>query len=83
MRPTCAIEQSEDPLYITRAQAARLACCHVQLVDRWIKEHRISAFKGAGRRVLLRRTDVITLIESTPWSPSPDPSRHKKGGKRV
>lgn len=64
--------------YITRKQAAQVACCDIQTIDKAVKAGRLRAYKGLGRRVQIRRSDLLALIEGTTWRPSPDPNTNSK-----
>lgn len=54
-------EQSELPLFSTRAELAELLCVHERSLDRWVAEGRLKATRpGGGKagRVLFHRRDV-------------------------
>lgn len=52
------------PALISLAEAARLAGKHRNTVALWVKEGRLEIVERAGREALVRRDDVLAIIEA-------------------
>jgi excisionase family DNA binding protein len=61
-----------DPRYLTIEEAAELARTPVKSVRVWIYDGRLPSFRP-GKRVLIRRDDLVALIERRPL-----PSREER-----
>jgi len=48
--------------FTPRVTAAKRLGCSVQLIDKWIREHRIRAFK-LGRKVVIPESDLLRLLD--------------------
>lgn len=54
------------PALISLAEAARLAGKHRNTVQLWVKEGRLEIVERSGREALVRRDDVLAIIEAKP-----------------
>lgn len=55
-----------DALFLTRQEAAALLRLNIQLIDRMIDEERLPAFRPVGRRILIRREDLLRVVAENP-----------------
>ncbi len=54
------------PALISLAEAARLAGKHRNTVALWVREGRLEIVERAGREALVRRDDVLAIVEAKP-----------------
>lgn len=54
------------PALISLAEAARLAGKHRNTVALWVKEGRLEIVERIGREALVRRDDVLAIVEAKP-----------------
>ena len=62
MFPERRLEQA--PVLISMAEAARLAGKHRNTVVAWVKDGKLEIVERAGRETLVRRDDVLAIIET-------------------
>jgi excisionase family DNA binding protein len=62
-KPTQPKPQVREPEYITRADAAFMLSASVQSIDKRIRDSSLPAYR-LGRKVLVRRSDVLALLEA-------------------
>lgn len=55
-----------DAIFLTRREAASLLRLNIQLIDRMINEERLPAFRPVGRRVLIKRADLLRVVNENP-----------------
>lgn len=54
------------PALISLAEAARLAGKHRNTVALWVREGRLEIVERTGREALVRRDDVLAIVEAKP-----------------
>lgn len=62
--PERRLEQA--PVLISMAEAARLAGKHRNTIVAWVKDGRLTVVERQGREALVRRDDVLAIIEAKP-----------------
>lgn len=62
--PEKRLEQA--PVLISMAEAARLAGKHRNTIVAWVKDGKLTVVERHGREALVRRDDVLAIIEAKP-----------------
>jgi excisionase family DNA binding protein len=58
-----------DTLFLTRREAAALLRINIQLIDEMIRREKLPAYRPMGRRILIRREDLLRVVlESPVWA---------------
>jgi excisionase family DNA binding protein len=57
---------SPDALFLTRREAAALLRINIQLVDEMIRREKLPAYRPVGRRILIRREDLMRVVLASP-----------------
>jgi excisionase family DNA binding protein len=60
-----ARKPSEKSPFVSRVHAAAMFDCSVQLIDKFIKCGKLKAYR-LGRKVLVRREELLRLLEEVP-----------------
>lgn len=55
-----------DAVFLTRREAAAILRQSVQNVDRAIQDEQLPAYRPVGRRVLIRRDDLLAFVAANP-----------------
>ena len=55
-----------DALFLSRREAAALLGLNVQLIDDMIRRERLPAYRPAGRRILIRRDELLRAVADAP-----------------
>jgi excisionase family DNA binding protein len=55
-----------DALFLTRREAAALLRINVQLIDEMIRRERLPAYRPVGRRILIRREELLRVVSDSP-----------------
>lgn len=56
----------DDALFLTRREAAALLRINIQLIDEMIRREKLPAYRPVGRRILIRREDLISAVLANP-----------------
>ena len=60
-----------DAIFVTRAEAAALLRVNIQLVDEMIRREKLPAYRPVGRRILIRRDELLRAVSESPvWEAS-------------
>ena len=66
MNKNKSVETPEDLKFITRSDAAKLACVSVQTLDSWARRGMLAVYKpGEGRRTLIRLSEFARFMEAS------------------
>jgi len=57
---------SADALFLTRSEAAALLRINIQLIDEMIRREKLPAYRPVGRRILIRREDLLRVVAESP-----------------
>lgn len=55
-----------DAIFLTRREAAGLLRVNIQLIDEMIRREKLPAYRPVGRRILIRREDLISAVLANP-----------------
>lgn len=55
-----------DALFLTRREAAALLRVNIQLIDEMIRSEKLPAYRPVGRRILIRREDLMQAVLANP-----------------
>lgn len=55
-----------DSPFLTRREAAALLRINIQLIDELIRRERLPAYRPVGRRILIRREDLLRVVAEAP-----------------
>lgn len=61
-----AAPPSTDSPFITRREAAALLRLNIQSVDELIRREKLPAFRPVGRRILIRKSDLLRVVTDSP-----------------
>jgi excisionase family DNA binding protein len=65
-----------DSLFITRREAARLLRLHLGAIDELIRAEKLPAYRPQGRRILIRRDELLSMVAASPvWVESTERKR--------
>lgn len=57
---------STDAIFLTRAEASALSRLNVERIDELIRREQLPAYRPTGRRILIRREDLLRVILENP-----------------
>jgi excisionase family DNA binding protein len=55
-----------EALFLTRREAAALLRINIQLIDEMIRHEKLPAYRPVGRRILIRREELLRVVEESP-----------------
>jgi excisionase family DNA binding protein len=55
-----------DALFLTRREAAALLRVNIQLIDEMIRHEKLPAYRPVGRRILIRREELLRVVAESP-----------------
>lgn len=68
-----AVLPPADAIFLSRREAAALLRVNIQLVDEMIRRDILPAYRPVGRRILIRREDLIKTVLANPiWEARDD-----------
>jgi len=55
-----------EAVFLTRREAAALLRINIQLIDEMIRHEQLPAYRPVGRRILIRREDLLNVVLANP-----------------
>ena len=65
-KPTRNSAPPPDALFLTRREAAALLRIHLGAIDEMIRREKLPAYRPVGRRILIRRDELLRVVSENP-----------------